>query len=172
LPADTVVLCSDGLSDKVTPEEIMNITLSNPPSKAGRMLVNLANERGGEDNITLIVMKITGDSSTLSVPGRSVINAGRKQEILEPVAVDYDTDESSGRALIKNITADSLFLETGEIFSIGQKLTLTFSDKNGENSVTANARVVSSKARGIELKYENLTGEQKSKIELFIGQKR
>jgi len=171
-PGDMVVLCSDGLSDKVTPEEIMKTTCSNPPSKAGRILVDLANERGGEDNITLIVLKITGDSSALSVPGRSVNKAEIKQEILEPVAVEYDTDESSGRALIKNISEDGLFLETSEIFSIGQKLTLTVSDKNGENSVTANAKVVSRKPRGIELKYENLTGEQKSKIELFTGQKR
>ena len=88
------------------------------------------------------------------------------------LSVEYDTDEFSGRALIKNITEDGLFLETGEIFSIGQKLTLTVSDKNGENSVPANAKVVSRKPRGIELKYENLTGEQKSKIELFIGQKK
>jgi len=172
LLADIVVLCSDGLSDKATPEEIMKITLSNSPSEAGRMLVDLANERGGEDNITLIVLKITGDSSTIQTPDRSVNKAERKQEIHEPVAVDYDTDEFSGRALIKNITADGLFLETGEIFSIGQKLTLTVSDKNGENSVQANAKVVSRKPRGIELKYENLTGEQKSKIELFIGQKK
>jgi protein phosphatase len=170
-PGDMVVLCSDGLSDKVTPEEIMKITSSNPPSKAGGMLVDLANERGGEDNITLIVLKITSDSSTLSVPGRSVNTAERKQEIHEPVVVEYDTDESSGRALIKNITADGLFLETSEIFSIGQKLTLTVSDKKGENSIQAIAKVVGRKPRGIELKYENLTGEQKSKIELFIGQK-
>jgi protein phosphatase len=171
-PGDTVVLCSDGLSDKVTPEEIMKIAGSNPPPKAGRMLVDLANERGGEDNITLIVLKITGDSSAIQAPGGSVKKAEKKQEILEPVSVEYDTDEFSGKALIKNITADGLFLETGEIFSIGQKLTLTVSDKNGENSVTANAKVVSRKPRGIELKYENLTGEQKSKIELFIGQKK
>jgi len=106
------------------------------------------------------------------VPGRSVNKAEIKQELLVPVAVEYDTDESSGRALIKNITADGLFLETSEIFSIGQKLTLTVSDKNGENSVQAIAKVVGRKPRGIEVKYENLTGEQKSKIELFTGQKR
>ena len=171
-PGDIVVICSDGLSDKVTPEEIMKITLRNPPSKAGMMLVDLANERGGEDNITLIVLKINGDSDTLQASGRSINGSGIMQEIHEPVVVEYDTDESSGRALIKNITADGFFLETREIFSIGQKLTLTVSDKNEENSVQANAIVVSRKPRGIELKYENLTGEQKNKIELFTGLKR
>jgi len=171
-PGDIVVICSDGLSDKVTPEEIMKITGSNPPSKAGGMLVDLANERGGEDNITLIILKITGDSGTIQTPDKSVNKAEIKQEIHEPVAVEYDTDEFSGKALIKYTTPDGLFLETGEIFSIGQKLTLIFSDKNGENSIQANAIVVNRKPRAIELKYENLTAELKSKIELFIGQKR
>ncbi|RPH51394.1 MAG: hypothetical protein EHM85_06975 [Desulfobacteraceae bacterium] len=172
LPGDVVVLCSDGLSDMVKPEEIMEITRGNPPSKAGSMLVDLANERGGEDNITLIVLLFTGDSGILSVPGRSVYKAERKQEITEPVPVEYDTDEFSGRAMIKKLTEDGLFIETGEIFSIGQKLILTVSDRTGEDSVTVNAKVVSRKSRGIEVKYENLTEDQKSKIELFTGQKR
>ncbi|MDQ1330259.1 MAG: PPM-type phosphatase protein [Thermodesulfobacteriota bacterium] len=168
LPGDMVVLCSDGLSDKVAPEEILKTVRSNALSKAGGILVDLAKERGGEDNITLIILKINPDSGAVKSVNGKVI----KQEMSEPVPVEYDTDEFSGKAMIKNITEDGLFLETGEIFSIGQKLTLTVSDKNGENSVQANATVVNRKPRGIELKYENLTGEQKSKIELFIGQKR
>ncbi len=168
LPGDMVVLCSDGLSDKVAPEEILKTVRSNTPSKAGGILVDLAKERGGEDNITLIILNINPDSGAVKSVNGKVI----KQEMREPVPVEYDTDEFSGKALIKNITEDGLFLETGEIFSIGQKLILTVSDKNGENSVQANATVVSRKPRGIELKYENLTGEQKSKIELFTGQKR
>lgn len=172
LPGDAIVLCSDGLSDKVKPEEIMEIARSNTPSKAGRMLVDLANERGGEDNITIIVIKINAGSSAYKAQKMPAESAGTKREITEPVAVEYDTDEFSGRALIKSVTEDGLFLETGEIFSKGQKMTLTVSDKNGENSVTLNAMVVNRKPRGIEIKYENLTGEQKSRIELFTGQKR
>lgn len=168
LPGDMVVLCSDGLSDKVKLEEIMKITGSNTPSKAGRMLVDLANERGGEDNITLIVLKITDASQTLSAQDSSLKKADKKQEVLEPVVVEYDTDEFSGRALIKNITPGGLFIETGEIFTIGQKLTLTLSDKNGENSVVAEAKVVSRKPRGIEIKYENLTAEQQNKIDGLV----
>lgn len=135
------------------------------------MLVDLANERGGEDNITIIVLGINAGSAALKTPVKSAEGAGTKREIAEPVTVEYDTDEFSGKALIKSITEDGLFLETSEIFSIGQKLTLMVSDKNGENSVAANATVVGRKPRGIEIKYENLTGEQKSKIELFTGKK-
>ncbi len=56
---DTLIISSDGLSDKVSPEEILNIVKQyKHPQKACRTLVDLANERGGDDNITVIVLKI------------------------------------------------------------------------------------------------------------------
>lgn len=55
---DILVLCSDGLSNKVSPSEIFDITTSEKPATACRLLVDLANQRGGEDNITVIVLKI------------------------------------------------------------------------------------------------------------------
>ena len=56
---DIFVLCSDGLSNKVSPPEIADIVTAAPPGVACRELVNLANQRGGEDNITVIILKIT-----------------------------------------------------------------------------------------------------------------
>ncbi len=55
---DIVVLCSDGLSNKVTAEEVRDIILANSASEACRVLVGLANGRGGEDNITVVVVKL------------------------------------------------------------------------------------------------------------------
>lgn len=56
---DVVVICSDGLSDKVAPEEILDIIVEKErPDKTCRSLVDLANERGGEDNVTVIVLKV------------------------------------------------------------------------------------------------------------------
>jgi protein phosphatase len=55
---DIIVISSDGLSDKVKPEEIMEIVNNDEPDKACMSLVNMANERGGDDNITSIVVKI------------------------------------------------------------------------------------------------------------------
>jgi len=54
---DILILCSDGLSNKVTPEEMARIAGSSSPAEACRIFVDLANERGGEDNITVIVLK-------------------------------------------------------------------------------------------------------------------
>lgn len=55
---DMLVLSSDGLSDKVTPEEILETVRNESPQKACRALVDLANERGGDDNVTVIVLKV------------------------------------------------------------------------------------------------------------------
>jgi protein phosphatase len=57
-PGDMLVICSDGLSDKASPNDILDIVMAQKPEKACRSLVNLANERGGDDNITVIVINI------------------------------------------------------------------------------------------------------------------
>lgn len=62
-----LLLCSDGLTDKVSDEDLneliqLNITLE----EIGQKMIHLANERGGEDNISLILINYEneeGDSS-------------------------------------------------------------------------------------------------------------
>lgn len=62
---DIFVLCSDGLSDKLSPDEIRDIALMHDPATSCRIYVDVANERGGDDNITVIVLHIkTGISSS------------------------------------------------------------------------------------------------------------
>lgn len=51
---DRLVLCSDGLTRYVTPEEIATLTRGRP-DRAAKALVDLANERGGEDNVTVAI---------------------------------------------------------------------------------------------------------------------
>ena len=58
---DCLILCSDGLWGKVESEEIQDYTTRFDPQTACESLVQLANERGGEDNVTLIIAKISGD---------------------------------------------------------------------------------------------------------------
>lgn len=54
---DKFLLCSDGLHDYLNDEEIEKI-MQNSPQEASEKLVNLANERGGADNITVQVIEI------------------------------------------------------------------------------------------------------------------
>jgi PPM family protein phosphatase len=55
---DVLLLCSDGLSNKVTTEEMLEILKNEEEleEKASR-LIHLANEHGGEDNITLCILQ-------------------------------------------------------------------------------------------------------------------
>ncbi len=56
---DSLVIGSDGLSDKVRPEEILKlIKTQKKPEKICRILVDMANDRGGDDNITVIVLNV------------------------------------------------------------------------------------------------------------------
>ena len=58
---DILVISSDGLTDKATPEEILELVDHQQSDLACHKLVDLANARGGEDNITAIVLKIKSD---------------------------------------------------------------------------------------------------------------
>ncbi len=60
---DAFVLCSDGLSDLVEEHEILGIVGSEPPAQAVGKLVDLANARGGHDNITVVVLRARESAS-------------------------------------------------------------------------------------------------------------
>ncbi len=52
-----LLICSDGLSNKITKEEIAEIVRSSAPlSRKGKDLVDLANDKGGEDNISFVLL--------------------------------------------------------------------------------------------------------------------
>ena len=56
---DWIVLCSDGLSKMIDDSRIKSIVnSSNSPSEAAETLVSAANEAGGSDNITVVVVKV------------------------------------------------------------------------------------------------------------------
>lgn len=55
---DRFILCSDGLSGHLEPEEIAEVLDRLGPQEGARRLIEIACERGGEDNITAIVARI------------------------------------------------------------------------------------------------------------------
>ncbi|TWT58115.1 putative protein phosphatase 2C-type [Thalassoglobus neptunius] len=58
LPNDTFLLCSDGLSNLVADEEMGAIARELPPENAAKLLIHLANIRGGPDNSTVIIARV------------------------------------------------------------------------------------------------------------------
>lgn len=56
---DRFLLCSDGLHDLVSDAEMLAAISGSPPETACHALVELAKERGGKDNISVIVAEIS-----------------------------------------------------------------------------------------------------------------
>jgi PPM family protein phosphatase len=57
-PNDQIILCSDGLTDLVKDDEILEELQSNDQERGIQKLVDLANSRGGHDNITIVVLRV------------------------------------------------------------------------------------------------------------------
>ena len=58
LPGDQLLLCSDGLSDLVEDNEIRDTLTNTELSTALSTLVDMANKRGGHDNITILGLSV------------------------------------------------------------------------------------------------------------------
>ncbi|WP_422924682.1 PP2C family protein-serine/threonine phosphatase [Singulisphaera sp. PoT] len=57
-PNDVYLLCSDGLSGPINDPEIGAFAANFHPKDACRFLINLANLRGGHDNITVVILRV------------------------------------------------------------------------------------------------------------------
>jgi PPM family protein phosphatase len=59
MPGDTLLLCSDGLTDLLWNDEILEVIRSKPTLKeASKALIEMANSRGGHDNITVVLISV------------------------------------------------------------------------------------------------------------------
>ncbi len=61
---DCFLLCSDGLSNYIEGEELRRFLTSHYYSQIPRLLVDLANERGGDDNITVVMVQVANSALT------------------------------------------------------------------------------------------------------------
>lgn len=91
---DRMVLCSDGLTLHVQPEEIANIAMKfDDPNVISDELVNLANARGGKDNVSVIVVTVEEDRTEAIQSSDSetsdVVNARPDDAITYPVNPDF-----------------------------------------------------------------------------------
>lgn len=86
LQNDHLLICSDGLYNMLSPEEMLHYSLTLNPFEACDMMVRLARERGAPDNITVILGRFQGDGLQKS-PGD-----GQLTRTLQNIAV-YDPEQ-------------------------------------------------------------------------------
>jgi serine/threonine protein phosphatase PrpC len=83
---DTLLLCSDGLTNKVSAVEITKVLQGNgDPQKVCDSLVELANQRGGEDNMTVLLLRLSDRVKDNNLPGGLAIGP-RVVEMAEEAA--------------------------------------------------------------------------------------
>lgn len=86
---DVVLLCSDGLSGKLRSDDIQKIVVESQGnlSKACDLLIDEANNRGGEDNITVVLARFDGDDLEAPATDRITIE-------LPPLEEDKTLDDN------------------------------------------------------------------------------
>ena len=89
---DLLVLCSDGLSGQVRRDEIAEIATETPtPLELCARLIELANTRGGPDNITAVAVRFSGDGlpepDGAAVVGHQVFPLSEGDSTTKPVPV-------------------------------------------------------------------------------------
>jgi PPM family protein phosphatase len=90
---DMLLLCSDGLSGKLRSEDIQNIVTSNQDlAKACDELIAEANNRGGEDNITVILARFSGDELAEPASDRITIELPPIEEEDKTLDDTYESD--------------------------------------------------------------------------------
>jgi PPM family protein phosphatase len=78
---DTLIVCSDGLSQKVKEADLVNLVQQTVDlTTLCRNLVALANQRGGEDNITVIAAKFAGEMLHSAAESSSITRSLKSQD--------------------------------------------------------------------------------------------
>jgi protein phosphatase len=93
---DCFVICSDGLSNYVEHEELARILQARFYREVPRLLVDLANDRGGDDNVTVVVIHVANDASRAPTAATSS----------PPSAEQDDDDDDDEDTDTKNIAID------------------------------------------------------------------
>ena len=83
---DSFLLCSDGLTGVISDAEIAAFMANMPPAEAVKVLVDLANLRGGPDNITVIIAKVASPDIATSGSAKAIrVNSKKAQYSVHPL---------------------------------------------------------------------------------------
>ena len=90
---DCLLLCSDGLSNKIQPGEMkQSVEQKDDLPAACRWLIETANERGGEDNITVVIARFDGEALSSASEVKSITAS------FGTLGQDYMSESTAARA--------------------------------------------------------------------------
>jgi protein phosphatase len=82
---DRLLFCTDGLTDLVEDHELaQQLGASRPLSAIAKHLVELANQRGGHDNITVVLVELTATGSAATTAASPLERTAAATELIEP----------------------------------------------------------------------------------------
>ena len=116
LPKDVFLLCTDGLHGYLADDEISTLVASYSHEELPAKLVAIANERGGRDNITALVVAIRGDPALAS---EEAAEAQSRMEALRKIPLFRHLTYKEQTAVL-SIATTRAFLPSRAIFKEGE----------------------------------------------------
>lgn len=94
---DIVMLCSDGLTDYLTDDDITGVlSTSDSPQDAAGKLVRMALERGGKDNVTIITAFIQAEETAIFAPRAAAMVGDTDADYEEEYRNSYGSNQPEG----------------------------------------------------------------------------
>lgn len=132
LPGDTFLLCSDGLAGYTEdPNELAEILSGEDPEALPQALIDLANQRGGKDNITALVVRGVSDAEDHALEQKRAEEVNLKLETLKKIPLfRYLTYQELVKVLnityLESYDAGALILKEGDT---GEELYIVLAGK-------------------------------------------
>jgi PPM family protein phosphatase len=134
---DRILLCSDGVHDYLREVEIGQVLLEQPsPARAAQKLIDLALDRGGEDNATAVVIKVVEAGETRVPPEQHrrdqealaacpLLAPLSPQERLRALRITTGREHEAGHELAPVALGERVayVLLEGEVDSAGERVT-------------------------------------------------
>ena len=115
LPKDLFVLCSDGLHGYLAEDELAPLTQATELEALPRKLVGLANDRGGKDNVTVVVVGI----SDAGAAPEELEETTSRMEVLKSIPIFRHLTYKEQTAIL-SIASTKAFPAESEILTEGQ----------------------------------------------------
>ena len=116
----------------------------------------------------LKIVQVAADEAPPELDEPAVEAPAEVTEEKPKITVEYDTEDGSYQSFVRSLSPGSVFIETGESFSDGQEVMMSFSIGDEHIDLMVEGIVADRSAEGIEVKFEDLTPEDQETIKALM----